>query len=89
MRLNEIICNFAKRNNNLTLCSMGMAKRHRSLFGVFLSGILYFFSIGSNPIKEYRRYMSVRNDADRMADDWRNVGNDIRKAYEEYKSARA
>ena len=56
---------------------------------MFLSGILYFFSIGSNPIKEYRRYMSVRNDADRMADDWRNVGNDIRKAYEEYKSARA
>ena len=56
--------------------------------GVLLSGILFFFSLAGNPIREYRRRMAMRSDADRMAEDWRNVGNDVRKAYEEYKATR-
>lgn len=60
----------------------------KSLFDVFMKGILYFFSIGGNPIKEYKRMRELSNDADRISSDWRNVGNDIRKAYEGYISSK-
>lgn len=48
----------------------------------FLKGILYFFSLNENPIEEYDRRRKEKNDLERMRSDWYNVGNDIRRAYE-------
>lgn len=51
---------------------------------IFMEGIMFFFALGKNPIKEYERKCRQRNDAENIAQDWRNVGNDIRTAYERY-----
>jgi|GEM_PF-1606750 hypothetical protein len=59
----------------------------KSLMHTFLKGILYFFSLNENPIEEYDRRRKEKNDLERMCSDWYNVGNDIRRAYEKYKSA--
>lgn len=66
-----------------------MRTERKSFFGLFLSGVLYFFNLGENPIKEHLRRMSSRGDAERMAGDWQKVGNDIRRAYEKYKTTNA
>lgn len=58
----------------------------KNLFVVFIDSILYFFSLDSNPIKRYREQRRKKNDIDNMTQDWYNVGNDIRNAYEKYKS---
>ena len=57
----------------------------QSLLNVFLDGILYFFSLGENPIEKYRK-RHQKTDAENMAQDWRNVGDDIRTAYEKYRT---
>ena len=54
-----------------------------NLFQVFLDGILFFFSMGKNPIKEYAEKYRTNSDAENIAKDWQNVGNDIRAAYSE------
>lgn len=59
----------------------------KSLMHFFLKGILYFFSLNENPIEEYNRRRMEKSDLERMRSDWYNVGNDIRRAYEKYKSA--
>lgn len=56
-------------------------KKRNSLYTVFLKGILFFFSLENNPIKEYFHNQKKRSDADRIYLDWYNVGNDIRNAY--------
>lgn len=53
----------------------------------FLKGILYFFSLNENPTEEYNRRRMGKSDLERMRSDWYNVDNDIRRAYEKYKSA--
>lgn len=68
---------------------MDAYNRKGSLISVFLKGILYFLSMYKNPIKEYERFRKESSDADRIAGDWINVGNDISNAYEGYRSARA
>ncbi len=60
---------------------------NKSLMHLFLKGILYFFSLNENPIEEYNRRRKGKSDLERMRSDWYNVGNDIRRAYEKYKSA--
>lgn len=67
---------------------MGDLLKKTSLFIVFLKGFRFFFALGENPIKEYDRKYRGRNDADNIANDWQNVGNDIRNAYEKYKASR-
>lgn len=57
------------------------------LFKVFIQGILYFLSCGENPVKKYEREFKSKGDAERISEDWKNVGNDIRNAYEKYQSA--
>ena len=59
---------------------MDAYNRKGSLISVFLKGILYFLSMYKNPIKEYERFRKESSDADRMAGDGVNVGNDIRNA---------
>ena len=66
---------------------MGNSLKRTSLFIVFLKGIRFFFALGENPIKEYDRKYRRRSDADNIAHDWYNVGNDIRNAYEKYKAS--
>lgn len=56
------------------------------LFNIFLDSILHFFSLGGNPIEKYRMERQKRTDTDNMTQDWYNVGNDIRSAYEKFKS---
>ena len=68
---------------------MNVYNHKKSFFDVFLKGLLYFFSLNRNPIKEYERLRKASSDADRMAGDWVNVGNDIRNAYEGYKATGA
>ncbi len=58
----------------------------KNIFKVFLDGILFFFSLGSNPLKKYKDERDKTNDADNIARDWQNVGNDIRNAYEKYRT---
>ncbi len=57
------------------------------LLKVFIKGFLYFFSLDNNPVIEYSNKLKKKSDADRMREDWYNVGNDIRSAYEKYKAA--
>lgn len=61
-------------------------KEKRNIFNVFIDGIFFFFSIGSNPIKKYSDERKKTTDMENMAKDWQNVGNDIRNAYERYKA---
>lgn len=49
---------------------------------IFLDSIFYFFSLGSNPIEKQVKMRRERSDTDSMAQDWYNVGNDIKTAYE-------
>ena len=51
----------------------------KGLLDVFLDGILYFFFLGKNPIEKYHE-CHQKTDAENMAQDWRNVGDDIRAA---------
>ena len=60
----------------------------RKLLSVFIKGFLSFFSIEQNPIKAYEKEFKRRNDKENMAQDWENVGNDIKHAYEKFNSTR-
>ena len=53
---------------------------------IFIDSVLYFFSSGENPIEKYQKMRRQKSDSENMAQDWINVGNDIRRAYENYKS---
>lgn len=59
----------------------------RRLLAVFAEGLLYSFGLAHNPIKTAGSARTRRNDADAIRQDWGNVGNDIRMAYERYKAA--
>ncbi len=67
------------------ITKMGDMLKKTSLFLIFMEGVLFFFTLGKNPIKEYDKKFRKKTDAERIAQDWRNVGNDIRTAYEKYK----
>ncbi len=58
----------------------------KNFFILFLDSVLYFFSLGENPIEKCRKNRQRSSDTDAMTQDWYNVGNDIRRAYEKYKS---
>ena len=58
----------------------------KNLFVIFLDSVMYFFSLAENPIEKCRKQRQERTDTENMAQDWYNVGNDIRRAYEKYKS---
>ena len=45
--------------------------------------LLYFFGLSDNPIKT-----ECTNDAESILKDWRNVGNDIRRAMNIYSDAK-
>ena len=47
---------------------------------------MYFFSVGENPIEKYNKIRRMKTDSDNIAQDWYNIGNDIRRAYESTKS---
>lgn len=57
-----------------------------NLFNVFIQGVLYFFALGDNPVKKYEEAFKAKGDAEKMQQDWNNVGNDIRQAYEKHQS---
>lgn len=69
------MCRFNYTNNKLLLS--------------FMRGFLYFFLLEDNPIKKYARMQRKMSDQDKICNDWYNVGNDIRNAYEKYKQATA
>nr|DAP59053.1 MAG TPA: hypothetical protein [Caudoviricetes sp.] len=58
----------------------------KNLFIIFLDSILYFFSLEINPIERCCEHRKRKSDIENMAQDWYNVGNDISRAYEKYKS---
>ena len=60
---------------------MGKHEDRMDLFVLFLKGIRFSLSLGENPIEEYARKYRSKSDAENIAQDWRNVGNDIRTAY--------
>lgn len=64
---------------------MGIFLKRTSLFLFFMEGVLFFFALGKNPIKVYDKKFRDETDAERIAQDWRNVGNVIRTAYEKYR----
>lgn len=64
-----------------------ITKKKKSLFNVFLKGILSTFSTDQNPIKELYYKRKGKTDAENMMGDWSNVGNDIRSAYGKFKAA--
>jgi hypothetical protein len=47
----------------------------------FIRGILYFFGLDKNPVQRILDEYKAKTDADRLAEDWRKVGEDIRKVY--------
>lgn len=49
------------------------------IMNIFINGILFFFSLEENPIFQYMEEMKKKSDADRIAEDWINVGNDLKK----------
>ncbi len=51
---------------------------------LFSNGILFFLTLEENPIRQYAEEMKLKSDADRIAEDWIHVGNDIRVAYEKF-----
>lgn len=50
------------------------------VMNTFIKGILFFFSLEENPIFQYMEEMKKKSDADRIAEDWIKVGNDLKKA---------
>lgn len=58
----------------------------KSLLIIFIDSVLHFFSLESNPIERCRKQRQTKTDLENMTQDWYNVGNDIRRAYEKYKS---
>lgn len=60
----------------------------RSFFYIFLDGVLSFFGICDNPIAKYRKSLKGRTDYDKISNDWANVGNDIKNAYERFKASK-
>lgn len=61
--------------------------KNKSLFSVFMKGMLSTFFIGQNPIKELGNKRKEKTDTENMMSDWYNVGNDIRTAYGKFKAA--
>ena len=58
----------------------------KSLLIIFIGSVLHFFSLESNPIERCCKQRQAKTDLENMTQDWYNVGNDIRRAYEKYKS---
>ena len=56
----------------------------RSLFFLFRRGFLSFFLLDGNPIRKYAKRQKKISDAERIYEDWCNIGNDIRSAYGKY-----
>lgn len=54
----------------------------KSLLIIFIDSVLHFFSLESNPIERCRKQRQAKTDLENMTQDWYNVGNDIRRAYE-------
>jgi hypothetical protein len=52
----------------------------------FIKGILYFFGLEKNPAESFLEETRKKTDAERMAEDWQKIGNDIRKIYDYGKS---
>jgi hypothetical protein len=48
----------------------------------FIRGLLYFFGLEKNPIRHILDEYRAKSDADRLAEDWYKVGDDIRKIYD-------
>lgn len=59
---------------------------NKTLKHTFLDGILYFFNIERNPISDYLDRLRKESDFERVSKDWFNIGNDIKNAYEKYKT---
>lgn len=55
---------------------------------LFSNGILFFFRLKENPIRQYAEEMKLKSDADRIAEDWIHVGNDIRTACGAFQNTR-
>ena len=58
----------------------------KSLLIIFMDSVLHFFSLEAHPIEKCRKQRQQKTDLENMTQDWYNVGNDIRRAYEKYKS---
>lgn len=58
----------------------------KHFFIIFIESVMYFFSVGENPIEKYNKIRRMKTDSDNIAQDWYNIGNDIRRAYESTKS---
>ena len=52
----------------------------------FTRGFLYFFGLADNPAENIKSKIFSKSDSERLLDDWRKIGNDIRKSYEIYKT---
>lgn len=65
--------------------NMTDSRDKKKLLVIFIKGFLSFFSIDKNPIRIYEKEFKKRSDKDNMAQDWINVGNDIKRAYEKFR----
>jgi len=60
-------------------------KTTRGFFYSFISGSLSIFGLG-NPLNNLYIENESEEDARNIFSDWNNIGNDMRKSYEKYKS---
>ena len=62
-----------------------MVKKSVYLYS-FVSGFLYVFGLSENPSRYLNKKFREQNDNDEIAKDWENIGTDIQKSYEKFKS---
>ena len=53
----------------------------------FVSGFLYVFGLSENPTIYLNTKYREQNDTNEMVKDWKNIGTDIQKSYEKFKTA--
>ena len=65
-----------------------MNKKYIYLYSFFL-GFLYVFGFNENPSVYLKKRYREQQDAGEMAKDWRNIGFDILKSYEQVKATKS
>lgn len=59
----------------------------KGFLNMFFCGFLSFFGLSQDPLDVMFNERNKVNDADRLAEDWRNVGQYITNAYEKHEQA--
>jgi len=60
---------------------------NRIYLSSFVSGFLNVFGLGENPSAYFEMKYRRQNDSEKIRKDWNNIGIDIQKSYEQYRSS--